>query len=233
MRIEAKGYFLKEYGSWSVLIVAYLIGIGVCKTFTWTAVPLFLALGLLVNSKQAYTKWSRRTEDRKSLIIFLAHIGVAAVVLLAVFGSDIPMLLPLLIFPLAYLLMNKFAGEHFILTEALGFALLSLSAVLAKFLLTGGVDVRLFVGTALYFIAGVFKVKAMLLKKTKDRILTVLYVVFAALVYRRMHIPVIILLPLVDNLIVSASPYKVKLQTTGWIEVGKSLIFLSLFIYYY
>jgi hypothetical protein len=48
-----------------------------------------------------------------------------------------------------------------------------------------------------------------------------------------MHIPVIILLPLVDNLIVSAYPYKVKLQTTGWIEVGKSLIFLSLFIYYY
>lgn len=233
MRIEAKGYILKEYGSWSVLIVAYLIGIGVSKAFTWTAIPLFLALGLLINSKQAYTKWSRRTEDRKSLMIFLAHIGVAAGVLLAVFGSDIPMLLPLLIFPLAYLLMNKFAGEHFILTEALGFALLSLSAVLAKFLLTGGVDVRLFVGTALYFMAGVFKVKAVLLKKTKDRILSVVYVVFAALVYQRMHIPVIILLPLVDNLIVSASPYKVKLQTTGWIEVGKSLIFLSLFIYYY
>jgi hypothetical protein len=233
MRIEAKGYILKEYGSWSVLIIAYLIGIGVCKAFTWTEIPLFLALGLLINSKQAYTKWSRRTEDRKSLIIFLAHIGVAAVVLFAIFDGGIPMLLPLLIFPLAYLLMNKFAGEHFVLTEALGFALLSLSAVLAKFLLTGGLDVRLFLGTALYFMAGVFKVKAVLLKKKKDRILTVLYVIFAALVYHRMHIPVIILLPLVDNLIVSASPYKVKLQTTGWIEVGKSLIFLFLFIYYY
>lgn len=233
MRIEAKGYILKEYGSWSVLIIAYLIGIGVCKAFTWTEIPLFLALGLLINSKQAYTKWSRRTEDRKSLVIFLAHIGVAAVALFAIFEGDIPMLLPLLIFPLAYLLMNKFAGEHFVLTEVLGFALLSLSAVLAKFLLTGGLDVRLFVGTALYFMAGVFKVKAMLLKKKKDRILTVLYVIFAALVYHRMHIPVIILLPLVDNLIVSASPYKVKLQTTGWIEVGKSLIFLFLFIHYY
>jgi YwiC-like protein len=233
MRIEAKGYILKEYGSWSVLIIAYLIGIGVCKAFTWTEIPLFLALGLLINSKQAYTKWSRRTEDRKSLIIFLAHIGVAAVVLFAIFDGGIPMLLPLLIFPLAYLLMNKFAGEHFVLTEALGFALLSLSAVLAKFLLTGGLDVRLFVGTALYFMAGVFKVKAVLLKKQRDRILTALYVIFAALVYHRMHIPVIILLPLVDNLIVSASPYKVKLQTTGWIEVGKSLIFLFLFIYYY
>lgn len=233
MRIEAKGYFLKEYGSWSVLTVAYLIGIGVSKAFTWTAIPLFLALGLLINSKQAYTKWSRRTEDRKSLIIFVGHIAAATIVLLAVFGSDIPMLLPLLVFPLAYLVMNKFAGEHSVLTELLGFTLLSLSAVLAKFLLTGGVDVRLFVGTAVYFTAGVFKVKALLLKKKKDRVLTMLHVVFAALVYQRMHIPVIILLPLVDNLIVSAFLYKVKLQTTGWIEVGKTLIFLSLFIYYY
>jgi len=233
MRTEAKGYFLKEYGSWSVLIVAYLIGIGVSKAFTWKAIPLFLALGLLINSKQAYTKWSRRTEDRKSLIIFVGHIVAATIVLLAVFGSDIPMLLPLLIFPLAYLVMNKFAGEHSVLTEVLGFTLLSLSAVLAKFLLTGGMDVRLFVGTAVYFTAGVFKVKALLLKKKKDRVLTMLHVVFAALVYQRMHIPVIILLPLVDNLIVSAFLYKVKLQTTGWIEVGKSLIFLFLFIYYY
>ncbi len=233
MRTEAKGYFLKEYGSWSVLIVAYLIGIGVSKAFTWTAIPLFVALGLLINSKQAYTKWSRRTEDRKSLIIFIGHIAAATIVLLAVFGSDIPMLLPLLVFPLAYLVMNKFAGEHSVLTEVLGFTLLSLSAVLAKFLLTGGVDVRLFVGTAVYFTAGVFKVKALLLKKKKDRVLTMLHVVFAALVYQRMHIPVIILLPLVDNLIVSAFLYKVKLQTTGWIEVGKSLIFLFLFIYYY
>ncbi|HTP05466.1 MAG TPA: YwiC-like family protein [Nitrospirota bacterium] len=233
MRIEAKGYFLKEYGSWSVLIVAYLIGIGVCKTFTWTAIPLFLALGLLINSKQAYTKWSRRTEDRKSLIIFVGHIAAATIILLAVFGSDIPMLLPLLVFPLAYLMMNKFAGEHSVLTELLGFTLLSLSAVLAKFLLTGGVDVRLFAGTAAYFTAGVFKVKALLLKKMKDRILTMLDIVFAVLVYQRMHIPVIILLPLVDNLIASVFLYKVKLRTTGWIEVGKSLIFLALFIYYY
>jgi hypothetical protein len=48
-----------------------------------------------------------------------------------------------------------------------------------------------------------------------------------------MHIPVIILLPLVDNLIVAATLYKVKLQTTGWIEVAKSLTVLALFIYCY
>jgi len=233
MRPEVKGYFLKEYGSWSVLIVAYLIGVGVSRAFAWTLIPLFLALGLLINSKQAYTKWTRRPEDRKSLMIFAGQIAIAAIILLAVFGADIPMLLPLLIFPVAYLLMSRFAGEHSVLTEMLGFTLISLSAVLAKFLLTGGLDVRLFVGTALYFTAGVFKVKAVLMKKKKDRVLTMLYVVFTALVYHRMHIPQIILLPLVDNLIVSAFLYKVRLQTTGWIEVVKSLIFLSLFIYYY
>src|SRR5574341_167094 len=165
MKPEVKGYVLKEYGSWSVLTVAYLIGIGVSRSFSWQTIPLFLALGLLINSKQAFTKWSRRAEDGKPLVVFLGQIAAAAVILLAIFGADIPRLLPLLIFPAAYLVMSKLAGEHFILTEVLGFALLSLSAVMAKFLLTGGLDVRLFAGVALYFIAGVFKVKTLLLRK--------------------------------------------------------------------
>jgi hypothetical protein len=48
-----------------------------------------------------------------------------------------------------------------------------------------------------------------------------------------MNIPVIILLPLADNLIAAATLYKVKLQTVGWMEVAKSLTFLGLFIAYY
>jgi YwiC-like protein len=233
MRPEAKGYFLKEYGSWSVLIVAYLIGIGVSRAFSWTLVPLFLSLGLLINSKQAFTKWNRGTRDRRSLVIFLAQIAVAAAILIPIFGGDVPMLLPLLIFPAAYLISNKIAGEHFILTEMLGFALISLAAVLAKFLLTGGLDVRLFLGVALYFTAGVFKVKTLLLRKTKDRVLGSLYILFSVYVYFRMHIPLLILLPLIDNLIVALRPYKVKLKTTGWIEVAKSLVLLGMFIIFY
>lgn len=233
MRPEAKGYFLKEYGSWSVLIVAYLIGIGVSRAFDWRLVPLLLALGLLINSKQAFSKWNRGTGDRRSLVIFAAQIAVAASILIAVFGSGIPMLLPLLIFPAAYLLSSKIAGEHFILTELLGFALISLSALLAKFLLTGGLDVRLFLGVALYFTAGVFKVKTLLLRKTRDRVLGVLYLLLSVFVYYRLHIPLIILLPLADNLLVALNPYKVKLKTTGWIEVAKSLALLGLFIAFY
>ncbi len=233
MRREIKGYFVKEYGAWSVLITVSLIGVGVSRTISWTLVPLFLALGLLINSKQALTKWLRRTGDRTSLMIFLGQILIATAFLLTVFGSDILRLLPLLIVPGAYLLMNRFAGEHFILTEVLGFALLSLAAVLVKFLLTDDLDIRLFLGVALYFTANVFKVKTMLLRKMSYRVLTVVYAVFAVFIYHRMQITIIILLPLADNLIAAATLYKAKLQTIGWMEVAKSLLFMGLFIAYY
>ncbi len=233
MRPDVKGFVLKEYGAWSVLIIACLIGLGVSHAWSWTVAPLFFALGLLINSKQSFMKWLRRTSDRKSLVLFLGHIVVAAAVLAALFRSDIPRLLPLLIIPAAYLLTNKIAGEHSILTEILGFSLLSMAAVLAKFLLTDGLDIALFLGVALYFTAGVFKIKALLLRKTRDRVLMVLHAVFALFVYQRMHIPIIILLPLAENLIVATTLYKVKLQITGWIEVAKGLLFMGLFIAHY
>ncbi|MEK6743852.1 MAG: hypothetical protein AABZ15_09585 [Nitrospirota bacterium] len=233
MKPEGKGYFLKEYGSWSVLTVAFLIGLGVSRALPWQAILLYLALGLLINSKQAYTKWVRKMDDRTPLGIFLGQVAFAAVILVALIGGGIPQLLPLLVLPAAYLLMNRLAGEHFVVTELLGFALLSLAAVLAKFLVVQGVDVRLFVATALYFTAGVFKVKAVLFKKPRDRVLTVLYVLFALYAYGRFHIAAIVLLPLVENIIMAVTLYKVRLQTTGWIEVAKSLAFLGLMMYYF
>lgn len=178
-------------------------------------------------------KWRRSKDDRTPLVVFIGHVVFAAAILFAVFRSDIAMLLPLLIFPAAYLLSNKLAGEHFILTEILGFVLLSLAGVLAKYLLTGGLDVRLFLGLVMYFTAGIFKIKAMLMKKTADRILAIVYALFSAYVYHRMYIPLIILLPAVENPAAAATLYKVRLQTTGWIEVAKSILFLVLFVSYY
>ena len=233
MMPEGKGYILKEYGSWSVLTVAFLVGLGVSRAFPWRAVPLYAALGLLINSKQAYMKWTRQPSVRKHLGVFLLQIAAASLVLLSLFAGNLPLVLPLLIVPAAYLLMNRFAGEHHILTELLGFALLSLAAVLARFLVVEGVDVRLFVATALYFTAGVFKVKAVLFKKTRDRVLTVLYVLFALYAYQRFHVASVVLLPLAENIVMAVTLYKVRLQTTGWIEVAKSLAFLVLMIVYF
>lgn len=228
MKPEGKGYVLKEYGSWSVLIIAFISGLVVTREFPLYALPVLLALGLLINSKQAFTKWTRQPATRTHLMVFLGQIAVAAIMLILIYGRGIPQLLPLLVFPAAYLLMNRLAGEHFVLTELLGFALLSLAAVLAKFLVVEGVDVRLFVAAALYFTAGVFKVKAVLFKKTADRVLTVLYILFAAYIYRRFQLSLLILLPLCENIVMAATLYKVRLQTTGWIEVAKSIAFLLL-----
>jgi hypothetical protein len=233
MKPEGKGYILKEYGSWSVLTVAFLIGLGVSRAFPWQALPLFIALGLLINSKQAYTKWTRQPLVRKHLGIFLGQVAAASVMLFAIFAGNLSQVLPLLIVPAAYLLMNRYSGEHHVLTELLGFALLSLAAVLAKFLVVQGVDVRLFVAAALYFTAGVFKVKAILLRKMRYRVLTVLYVLFALYAYKRFNIASFVLLPLAENVVMVVTLYQVRLQTTGWIEVGKSLAFLALMIFYF
>jgi hypothetical protein len=233
MKAELKTYFLKEYGAWSVLIISYLVGMAVSKTFAWQVIPVFFALCLLINSKPAFAKWVRKKGETQALMIFLGQLVAAGAIFLVVFGRDVFQLLPLLTFPIAYLLMNKLAGEHFIVTELLGFVLISLAAVIAKFALTGGTDIRLLAGVAFYFMAGVFKVKSLLLRKTSDRVLAVLYLGIVVLAYRSMHISPIILLPLVDNLIVAVFPYKVKLQTTGWIEVAKSLLFLGLMIAFY
>lgn len=233
MRPAGNGYILKEYGSWSVLIIAYLIGLGVSRAFPWKAVPVLLALGLLINSKQAYQKWSREPGGRKHLVVFMGQAALAAAVLLAITWKGLPQLLPLLVLPAAYLAMNRVAGEHHVVTELLGFALLSLAAVLARFLVVEGVDIRLFAGVALYFTAGVFKVKAVLFRRTLDRVLSVLYILFALVVYHRFHLALIALLPLAENVVMALTLYKVRLQTTGWIEVAKSLLFLGLFIAYF
>ncbi len=231
MRPQSNGYVLKEYGSWSVLVVSYLIGLTVSRSFPWRAVPAFVAIALLINSKQAYTKWMRRSGGTKALSVFLVQVGAAAIILLSVYQSGLPQLLPLLVFPAAYLVTNRLAGEHFVLTELLGFCLLSLSAVLAKFLVVQGVDVRLFVATALYFTAGVFKVKAVLFRSMRYRVLTVLYVLFALYAYGRFHISWLILLPLAENVAMAVTLYKVRLRITGWIEVAKSLVFLGCMAY--
>ena len=226
-------YFQKEYGSWSVLVVAWAIGTGVSRNFHWTALLLLVALGLLVNSKTAVTKWLRSTSDVKPLLIFFLHVVFAGILLVLMMKDGVIMLLPLLVFPAAYLLSSKLAGEHALITESIGFILLSLAAVVAKYLLTGVLDVRLLLGVASFFTAGVFKVKALLHRTVKYRVLIIVHVLCALYIYYRMHIPFIILLPLIDNIIVAVSPYRVRLKTAGWIEVAKSLVALALFIRYY
>ena len=97
----------------------------------------------------------------------------------------------------------------------------------------GTLDLTLYAAVAVFFCAGVFKVRVQLRKRDVDRIVSLVYLYIAAMAYVVLKLPVIILLPLLDNVIFTIVLYQVKLKTTGWIEVGKSVLFLVLIAVYY
>lgn len=229
MRNRSRGYILQEYGSWSVLVVAWLSGCGVARACGPRSLALLIGLAFLVNSKQALAVWMRSSR-RQALWVMLAQMAAGAATLFALFGGDSMTLLPLLAIPAAYLASNKIVGEHAIITELLGFALLSVAALLAHNLSSRLLDLRLYAAVALYFTAGVFKIRAVLTSRMLYRILTVVYALFATAAYQQLRVPLIVLLPLAENALAAVTLYKVKLQTTGWIEVAKSLAFLGLLI---
>ncbi|MBZ0155547.1 MAG: hypothetical protein K8I29_04940 [Alphaproteobacteria bacterium] len=228
-------YRLKEYGSWSVLVLSYAAGLAVSGSVTVASLAPLLALSLCINAKQAFVLWIRRSGPAPARAggAFLLQILAATLILLVIFGSSLLRLLPYAFVPLLYLLLLKGAGEHALVTEIAGFALLALSALIARFAASGVVDPALFAAVALFFAAGVFKVRVHLRRGLSERILMGLYVLFCLAVYSVMSTPVIILLPLFDNLLFAALLYRVRLKTLGWIEVLKGMLFLLLAFLFY
>jgi hypothetical protein len=172
--------------------------------------------------------WSRRPSGGRPLLVFLVQVIVAAGVLFAVYGRGTTELLPLLVVPVLYIAANIGFGEHFVLTEVLGFALLALASLFSHYTVTGVLDYRLYLALIVFFGAGVFKVRVQLRKRGVDRAVSVAYLLLAVVLYALFEIPVVLLLPLVDNLVFSIAPYQVRLKTLGWIEVAKSPLFLLL-----
>jgi hypothetical protein len=128
----------------------------------------------------------------------------------------------------AYLLLFLLAGEHALATEITGFLLLTLSSLLARFSIDNLIDFRLYVAAALFFTAGVFRVRVQLKKGKKERLAMLLYSFLSCAVYAAMQLPLLPLLPLADNIIFAAIPYRVRLRTTGRIELAKGLLFVIL-----
>ena len=212
------------------MTLSYLTGIIVSSRVTPGAVAVFIAIALYINSKQAFVLWIRRRGENPSqaLAIFLAQAVAATIILLFVLGSRLYSLMPYAVVPLAYLLCLRFLGEHSILTEISGFVLLSLSSLAAKLTTAGVADPALFIAVAVFFTAGVFKVRVQFKKGMAQRILMVFYIAFAFIVYRLIPLPALALLPLIDNLIFSLTLYRVKVRVTGWLEVLKGVVFLML-----
>ncbi|MDA8214753.1 MAG: hypothetical protein M0Z64_05695, partial [Nitrospiraceae bacterium] len=175
-----------------------------------------------------FTLWIRHVDPVRSSMLFIIQIVLASLMLAGILGEEIFRLLPYILIPAAYVLLLYFAGEHAIMTEIFGFALLTFSSLIAKFVTTNMIDNRLYIAVAVFFTASVFKVKLQLKRKLPERFLMAFYIIFALLVYRVIKVPIVVLLPLIDNVIFSFTLYKIKLKATGWLEVIKGMAFLVL-----
>jgi hypothetical protein len=213
------------------MTMAYLTGLVSARQVNMKAFAGFFALALLINAKQAVTIWMRTAAKKRIApgMIFAIQILIASALLFPLYQQyEIFSLLPFALFPAAYLLSLKVFGEHAIGTEVLGFVLLSLAALAAKAVVGSGLDTSLFIVVAVFFVAGVFRVRIKLNKKLRSRVVMSSYVGLAAGFFYLMDYRIVLLLPLVDNLVFALTCYRVGLQATGWIEMTKGFAFLLL-----
>lgn len=225
-------YILKEYGSWAVFIFSYLIGLLGGGRIGLGAFFIFISLFFYINSKQSFTRWLRGGYQRPFAVSFAFQMIVATVVMIGVLKGAVLNLMPFAVVPLIYGALFLLAGEHMVLTEIAGFAALTLSTVITGFTVSGEVDMMLYTAVTLFFVAGVFKVRVQLRKRMVDRALMVLYVVAVTLTYHLIGIPLIALIPMTENIVFSATLYRVKLRLTGWIEVAKGLVFFIIIVFF-
>lgn len=213
------------------MTMAYLAGLVAARQVNLRALAGFLALALLINAKQAVTIWMLTASKERVVtgMVFGLHVLCASVLLYPLYKDyGLLQLLPYAAFPAAYLLSLRFLGEHAVVTEMLGFILLSLAALVAKAIVGSGLDKGLFIVVAVFFVAGVFRVRIQLKKKIRYRVAMFCYVGIAAGLFYGMGHRVLLLLPFVDNLVFAFTLYRVSLQATGWIEMAKGFAFLLL-----
>ena len=89
-------------------------------------------------------------------------------------------------------------------------------------------SLKLYAAVLTYFAAGVLKVRAMVKKTVPYRLLMVVYCAAAPAFCYVMNIPVILLLPLVENIVSVIMMREERLRSTGNIELIKGAVFLIL-----
>ncbi len=221
--------------SWLAAIVAGLTrdqGFSI----SYETVLTIIGLAFLINSKNPLASFFRSSHGperadagkREHLLWSLFFTISGALLLLPFLIDGLPVfaVFSLLIFSYALLLYR--GKEHHLATELNGFALLTLSAPIVYFAMTGEMSMRLYTAVLIFFAAGVFKVRVRTRKTMKYRQLMILYCAAAVILFLLMDIQVILLLPLVENVWTVLFMREEKLRATGYTELVKALIFVVL-----
>jgi hypothetical protein len=230
---------VKEHGAWFVFVFSCAAGIiagslSISHTTSDQAyVDLALAIAgiaLLINAKSPAVSLiragSRKGENAAWLALFFFSGMLCLMPFLAKGFIPFVFFAPLII---AYFMLIAYDKEHLIVTEVIGFSLLTIGVAVTYFILADALSVKLYAVVLIFFSAGVFKVRLRLKKTLFFRQVMVIYCLAAVGIYMIMGVSFWILLPLTENILYSIWLREEKLKVIGNTELVKGLIFLLLF----
>ncbi|MBI5408478.1 MAG: YwiC-like family protein [Nitrospirae bacterium] len=228
---------VKEWGSWVVFFSSCLAGLiaGLSsrprlsgKELAFAAASAVLGLILLINSKNPLAS-ALRTKGKREHVVWLLSFSLTGLALLLPYLIEgirsFSLFTPLV---LSYVTLLSRGKEHNLAAELNGFALLTVSAPLVYFAVTGEMSWGLYLTVTTFFAAGVFKVRMRIRKTPLFRWIMTLYCAAAFAVFQLMNISALLLLPLLENILTAVRIREEKLKTTGNTELAKAVLFIIL-----
>jgi len=240
---------VKEYGSWAVFgsssLAALFAGLmtrpwNAGRDFSGTTCMTILGLIFLINAKVPLSSLLRSksfTEsgesdtgkhNRESLYWFIFYMITGMLLLVPFLIEGLGYFICFSALVISYSMLMSRGKEHHLFAEINGFALLTLSAPVIYFTVTGDVSMRLYIAVLVFFVAGVLKVRVRIRKTSAFRIAMLCYCAASAIIFYLLDISLILLVPLFENIISAIWLREEKLKTVGDIELTKGIIFIVL-----
>jgi hypothetical protein len=229
---------VKEHGSWVVSALSFGAGFaaGAMDPRAYPAFGLLTVLltcaglAMLINSKSPLSSFLKGARTGRPLAWFLVFTISGCLLLLPFMLKGFRSFIIFSPLVILYVVLLYSGRERNLISELTGFSLLTLPAPVAYFVATGTISHRLYLAIFIYFAAGVFKVRARTERGAIYRLLMVFYCVLCPFTYHLLGIPVIALLPLVENLFSAIWWREKTLKTIGNIEFAKGIIFIAIFL---
>jgi hypothetical protein len=240
---------VKEYGSWAVfgssLLAALFAGL---MTRPWDSGPEFsgttlmtiLGMTFLINAKVPFSSLLRSKaftesgesatgiQNKENLYWFLIFLFAGLALLTPFLIDGFRYFAGFTVLVATYSLLMFKGKEHHLLAEINGFALLTLSAPITYFTVTGDISMRLYAAVLLFFVAAVFKVRIRIKKTAIYRVAMICYCAASAIMFYLLEISLILLMPLLENVVSAIWMREEKLKTVGDIELAKGIFFIVL-----
>lgn len=229
---------VKEWGSWVVFGASCLAAIAAALSTQRTeggvytpgmTIATIAGLFFLINTKPSLAAVIRTKGRQREHIVWSLLFTAAGLLLLSPFLlTGIYRFAPFLLLVVSYGVFVWRGREHHIVAELNGFALLTASAPVVYFVMTGMESMKLYAAVLLFFAAGVLKVRVRIRKSLFYRALMVIYCAVVPVAFYVMRINPVLLAPFAENIISSLWLREQKLKTTGNIELAKSILFVIL-----